>query len=325
VKYCFYPLLLAGLALGQSGTGQSNTTQSDTTQYTTDINGHRVIQAQAVTRDGERTELTQSINGRVVPLARSETRVLSEEPNRRVTETVVRHYDTTGQLASTERTVSEDQKRANGSLLHATVYRSDANGRLAEAERRTIETQNQGTSTTTAVTIARAGLSGSFETTEKRQVVTTIEGNTTRESEVIERPSQSSGQFYEAARQVREETKAGNKTTSSTVMYGLDYAGKMSLIHQEAASTVKNSDGTLVTERNLYAPSTDGVARDQQGRLKLLEQQTIVRKESGATVTETAVVRRATLADSNRLGEASVVSDLVCSGKCEGPLQAQRP
>jgi hypothetical protein len=315
VKYCFSSLLCAGLALGQS----------NISQFTTDINGHRVTQAQYVARDGERTELTQSINGRAVPLERTETRVVSDEPGRRVTETVVRRYDATGQLASTERTVSEEQKRAGGSTLHATVYRSDANGRLAEAERRVIETETQGATTTAAVTIARAGLSGSFETAEKRKVVTSVEGNTTRESEVIERPSQGSGQFYEAARQVREETKAGSKTTSTTAMYELDYVGKMSLIRQEAVNTVKNSDGTQVTERNVYAPSTYGVARDQQGGLKLLEQQSTVRKQSGETVTETASVRRPTISDPNRLGEASVISNVVCSGKCEGALPGQRP
>ncbi len=296
--------------------------QSAATLYTTDVNGHRVAEAQFVSRDGDRAELNQSINGRTVPLERTETKVLIDEPNRRVTETIVRKYDATGQLGSTERTVSEEQKRAGGSTIHATVYRSDANGRLQEGERRVIDTQTQGAVTTAAVTIARAGLNGtSFETAEKRKVVTTVEGATTRETEIVERPAQGNLQFIEVARQIKEATKSGDKTISTTAHYESDYTGKLAVIRQETATTTKNSDGTQVTELNLYAASTYGTARDEQGGQKLREQQVIVRKESAGVVTETTTVRRPTLADPNRLGDPTVISNLACTGKCDGPLQ----
>ena len=295
--------------------------QSETTLYTTDVNGHRVAEAQFVSLDGDRAELNQSINGRTVPLERTETKVLSDQPNHRVTETIVRKYDATGQLGSTERTVLEEQKRTGGSTLHATVYRSDANGRLQESERRVIDSQTQGAVTTANVTIARVGLSGSFETAEKRKVVTTVEGATTRETEIVERPAQGNLQFVEVARQIKESTKSGDKTTSTTVHYEPDYTGKMAVIREEMATTIKKSDGTQVTELNLYAASPYGIARDEQGGQKLREQQLIVRKESGGVVTETTTVRRPTLADPNRLGDPTEISTLACTGKCDGPLQ----
>jgi hypothetical protein len=311
VKYCFYPLLCAGLAFGQSATRE----------YTTDINGHRVESGQFLASDGDRAELTQSINGRKVPLERTEIKVLTDQPNHRVTETIVRRYDATGQLASTERTVSDEQKNAGGSTTQATLYRSDANGRLQESERRTIEAQIQGGTTTADVTIARTGMSGSWETAEKRKIVTVTEGATTRETETVARPAQGNLAFTEISRQVKESTKSGATTTSNTAHYELDYRGKMSVIRQETATTTKQSDGTEVTELNLFAPSSYGVAREGEGGSKLREQQTIVRKESAGVVTETTAVRRPTLADPNRLGEPNVISNLVCTGKCQGPLK----
>jgi hypothetical protein len=312
VKYCFFSLLCAALAAGQS----------TTSEFTTDLNGRRVESARYVASDGERAELAQSINGRRVPIERSETKVLTDQPNHRVTETVVRHYDdATGQLAYTERTVSDEQKSAGRSTTQATVYRSDANGRLQEGERRTIESLTQGGTTTADVTIARNVSSGTWETAEKRKVVTVTEGGVTRETEIVARPAQGNMAFTEVSRQVKESTKSGATTTANTVLYQLDYVGKMSLIRQETATTTKQGDGSEITELNLYAPSISGIAREGQGGPKLREQQTIVRKESAGVVTETTTARRPTLADPNRLGEPSVISNLVCTGKCVGPLK----
>ncbi|MSV35975.1 MAG: hypothetical protein EXQ47_10340 [Bryobacterales bacterium] len=311
MKYCFHALVYAGLALGQSAT----------TEFATDLNGRRVESTQYRSSDGDRAELTQSINGRRVPLQRTETKVLTEQPTHRVTETIVRRYDATGQLASTERTVSDEQKSAGRSTMQATVYRSDTNGRLLESERRTMEAQTQGGTTTTDVTIARTGMSGSWETAEKRQVVTVTEGDRTRETETVARPAQGKLTFTEVAREVKESAKSGTSTIANTEHYELDYVGKMSLIRQETATTTKQGDGSEVTELNLYAPSIYGVPREGQPSPKLREQQVIVRKENAGVVNETTTVRRPTLADPNRLGEPSVISNLACTGKCQGPLK----
>lgn len=310
MKYCFYSFLCAGLALAQS----------NATLLTPDLNGRLVEAAGYVAKDGDRTELARSINGRAVPLQKSETHVLSEGPNGRTTETVVRKYDANGQLASTERTVTEEQKRPKGSVVQATVYRSDANGRMQEGERRSIETQTEGVTTTSNVTIARAGLSGSFQVAEKRNVVTVADTKTVKETEVVQRPSQS-GQFVETTREVREQVTAGNKVTATTASYEPDYTGKMNLIRHQVATTTKASDGSAVTERNIYAPSPYGIAREEHAAPKLQEQEVIVRRESNGVVKETTTVSRPTLSDPNRLGESRSISDLVCTGKCAGPLQ----
>lgn len=310
MKYCFYSLLWTGLAIAQS----------NTTLLTPDLNGQRVEAAAYTAKDGDHTELTQSINGRQVPLQKTEMRVLSDGPTGRTTEAVVRKYDATGQLASTERTVYQEQKRPNGSVIHATIYRSDANGALQEGERRTIETQTQGAATTTDITISRVGLSGSFEVAEKRNTVTSTEANTVRETEVVQRPAQS-GQFVEAAREVREQTKAGDKLTATTASYEPDFTGKMSLIRQQVATSAKAPDGSTVTELNLYAPSAYGIARDERATAKLKEQEVVVRREKNGVVTETTTVSRPLLADPTRLGASTAVSEVVCTGKCESPLQ----
>jgi hypothetical protein len=317
VKYCFFSLLYGGLALAQS-----SGTHSDSVVYTTDLNGHVVADSQQVARDGSKALLVQSINGREVPLQSSETHVLTDEPNHRVTETIVRTYDATGQLGSTERTVSDEVKGPAGSVVHASVFRSDLNGHMNESERRVIDTHVQGSTTTADVTISRAGVNGSLDTAEKRQVVTIKDGDTVRATETIQRPSGNGNQFFEAAREVREETKSGDKTTSSTAMYELDFQGKLSLSRQDVRTTAKAADGSQVTELNTYAPSTYTEPRTEGGSPKLREQEMIVRRENNGVVTETTTVRRPTPADPNRLGDATVISNLVCTGTCGGSLQA---
>lgn len=305
-------MLCAGSALAQS----------EAVLLTPDLNGRVVESAAYVAKDGDRTELTQSINGRQVPLEKTDVHVLSEGPSGKTTETIVRKYDATGQLISTERTVSVEQKTPTSSVTNATIYRSDLNGGLQEAERRTIESQTQGATTTTDVAISRPALSGSFQVAEKRNIVTVAnkDAGSVQETEVVQRPDQN-GQLAEAAREVREQTKAADKVTSNTAHYELDYTGKMNLIRQQVETTSKSPDGTVVTERNTFAPSIYGVARSDDGAPKLREQEVIVRRDNNGVVTEKTTVSRPTLQDPNRLGPTSPVSELVCTGKCAGPLQ----
>ncbi len=313
MKYCLLALACAAFSFAE---------QSSSVLYTVDLNGHVVPEAQYVAHDGDKTLLNESINGHQVPLQSTEVRVLIDQPNHRVTETVVRKYDPTGRLAATERTLADEEKRPGGSTLHATVFRSDLNGNMPESERRVVETRVQGATTTAAVTVSRPGLNGSLEPVETREVVTVTEGDTIHETEDIERPSGNGSAFHEVARQVREETKTPGKTVSSTALYELDYLGKMALSRQDAATVNKTGPGVEVTELNIYAPSAYGIPREANGAPQLREQQTIVRQESGGAVTETTAVRRPTLADPNRLGEASTISTVVCTGVCKGPLPA---
>lgn len=306
MKYCLCALLAAVTGLAQSNTAA----------YITDINGHRVeVTSSVTTRDGEHTELSQSVNGRTVPLEQTETHILSKG-NPTVTETIVRKFDRTGQVISTERTVEDEQKRANGSTIRATIYRSDTNGRLLEDERRVIETQVQGTATTSDVVISRAGASGSFDAVEKRKVVTTGDAKATHENETVYRPSQT-GQFFEAQREVKDIQTAGNRTVENAATYQIDYTGKMQLASQTVSTTTNASDGSEVTEMNIYERNSLGRPRDEQGGQKIDEQRIIERtKAPNGAVIETTSVRRPTLADPSHLGGPREVSETICTGKC---------
>jgi hypothetical protein len=314
VKYCVYSLLCSSLALAQSGG------KSTTGLLIPDLNGNRVEAAVYIAKDGDRQELTQSVNGRKVPLQQSETHVLSDSSNGKTTETVTRKYDATGQVVSTERTVVEEKKIPNGAVIHATVYRSDLNGQMAESERRTIESQTQGSTSTTNVTVSRPGISGSFDVAEKRSVVSNGDGKTLHETEEVQIPA-ANGQLTEAARLVREMSTVNGTTTSTEARYEPDFTGKVSLISQQVATIKKESDGSVVTQVDLYAPAAYGIAREQNATPKLKEQELIVRREKNGVVTETTTVSRPTLQDPSRLGPSSPVSDLVCTGKCDGPLK----
>ena len=316
MKYCAYSLLCASLALAQSRGS------STTGLIVPDLNGNRVEAAVYTAKDGDRQELTQSVNGRKVPLQQSETHVLSDGPNGKTTETLTRKYGATGQLISTERTVVEEKKLPNGAVIHATTYRSDLNGRMAESERRTIESLTQGPTSSTNITVSRPGISGSFDVAEKRSVISNADGKTLQETEVVQIPA-ANGQLMEAARLVREQSTVNGTTTSTEVRYEPDFSGKMSLASQQVATIKKDSDGTLVTQVDLYAPAAYGIAREQNATPKLKEQDIIVRREKNGVVTETTTVSRPTLQDPSRLGPSSPVSEFVCTGKCDGPLKPE--
>lgn len=316
MKYCAYSLLCASLALAQSRGS------STTGLIVPDLNGNSIQAAVYTAKDGDRKELTQSINGRQVPLQQSETHVLSDGPNGKTTETLTRKYDATGQLVSTERTVVDEKKLPNGAVIHATTYRSDLNGQMAESERRTIESLTQGPTSTTDVTISRPGLNGSFDVAEKRSVVSNGDGKTVHETEVVQIPA-ANGQLMEAARLVREQSTVNGTTSSTEARYEPDFTGKMSLASQQVATIKKDPDGSLVTQLDLYAPAAYGIARTENATQQLKEQDVIVRREANGVVTETTTVSRPTMQDPGRLGPSSPVSELVCIGKCDGPLKPE--
>lgn len=310
MKYCLLTLVPAALFA-----------QSNTATYTVDINGHRIEASTfASSKAGEKTEISQSINGKLVPKEQTETRVVSETPNEKVTETFDRKFDINGQLVSTERVLTSERKTAGGGVsTQATVYRSDMNGAMQEAERRTIEMRPQGRGTTASdVTIARPSSNGGFETVEQRKIVKTEDPNRTHEEQTVYLKSASGG-FVETRRTQTDSQKSGDKTEAKIANYEADYTGRMALLNQENSTTVASKDGKQVIERDIYASASDGVPRDEQGGQKLKEHQSIVRTPAAdGTVTETVSVRRPTLADQTRLSAPVQISETVCTGKCEG-------
>ena len=307
--------LLAFLAAVTALQGVSQATQ---TQYTTDLNGHRVPQASfSSDGPGQRTELHQSVNGRKVPLEKTESKLLSDGPSGKVIETIVRRYDASGQLMATQRTVSEELKRADGSsTLKATVSYSDTNGTLREGERRVVETKKQGATTTAEVSVSRAGIDGGFQELEKRKVVSTQTADGIREEESVFRRA-ATGQFQETARTSKTEQKKAGQTIVAADHYELDFAGRMQLAGKEVKTAIKNPDGSETIQTEIRGGVTPGSVASENGGLALKEQQIVVRKANpDGTVTETTSSRRPSLADGNRLGEAQVISQVVCSGNC---------
>ncbi|HEV2200549.1 MAG TPA: hypothetical protein VGR73_12070 [Bryobacteraceae bacterium] len=309
MKYCLLTLVPAALLA-----------QSVATTYTVDINGRRVeANSLASSKAGEKTEISQSVNGKLVPKEQTETRVISQTPGEKVTETFDRKFDENGQLVSTERVLTTERKTADGgSSTQATVYRSDLNGPMQEAERRKIDTRPQGPARATSdVTIARPAIGGGFETVEQRKIVKTEEPNRTHEEQTVYLKS-TSGDFVEKRRTQTDSQKSGDKTQATIQNYEADYTGRMALLNQETSTTVASKDGKQVIERDIYASASDGVPRDEQGGQKLKEHQTIVRTPgAGGSVTETVSVQRPTLADQAHLGAPVQISETVCTGKCE--------
>ena len=312
MRYCLLTLLATSFACAQS----------TASNYRPDLNGRLVEGSQLdVGPKGDKTERSDSMNGRKVPREVTETRVISESPTGRVIETVTHKFDPTGQPGPVVKTVTEEQTHGNSTTIRATTYFSDTNGRLQEGERRTVESVKQGATTSSDVTIARPGPSGAFDTIEKRKVVSVADKDSVHEDETVYRPTQSAG-LVPAEREVRDSRKQAGGASQTREVYRPDYTGRMELMTQEVAKTTERPDGTTVTEKNVYARSTDGVAVTGDTAQRVRAQEVIVRsKGAGDTVVETTTLRQTTPGDPTRLGEPRKVSETVCTGKCTGPLQ----
>jgi hypothetical protein len=290
--------------------------QSVSSTYTTDINGRPVAGDGVVSNDGKHTETRQSINGRTVPLEQSDERVLSETPSGRVTEKIVRKFDPDGHLISTERVLTEEQKRPTGSVVNTTTFRSDINGAMHQEERKLVETDKHGATTDTNTVIERPTLNG-FETVEKRAEVSQTSGDTTHSDETVYRISQSGG-FHPAIRKVTDITQSGAQTVEKSALYEpLANVSTMQLTRQTVSTTTTRPDGSSVDQINYYGAAVPGNVRDPNAAPQLYEQDVIERKPgAGGTVTESLTARRALMADPDHLGAPIKVSETVCTGKC---------
>jgi hypothetical protein len=291
--------------------------QSATTTYQTDINGARVAGVSSVSTDGEKTQITQSINGRQVPVEQSVEKILREDANGKVVERTVKRFNGNGQLASSERVVTEETKLpGGGSNVKATTYRSDLNGNMTEAERKTIETRVQGSTTNTETVIEQPSINGSFATAEKRSSVTQTSDGSQNTTESVYRADNSGG-FQEALRYVTTVTKKGDQTTENQAAYEPGVTGQMQQYAQRVSVTTKHADGSESTEVDLYANSVAGRVQAPGAAERIKERQLIERRTlPDGSVVETLSVRRPSISDPNRLGDPQQISETVCTGKC---------
>jgi hypothetical protein len=310
VKYHFFAfaaaLPLASLAAAQSVVNSSST----------DINGNRVNGSTFVTAGNQTTEVSRSINGRQVPLEQSSSKVLSDDANGKVVETTIRKFDQNGQLTSTEKVVTEEQKRGTGSSVRSTTYRSDINGNMAQAERKIVQSNPQGPVVNTQTVVERPSINGSFETVEKRTLVSQAVGDTTHDDETVYRRSEN-GDFYPAVREITDTSHAGNQTTAKTTEYQQAGNSQMQVTRQFVSTTTKRADGSEVEEVNIYGQAVPGNVRESSAAPQLFEQQIIDRKKAGGdAVVETLSVRRPTMSDPKTLGPVQKISETTCKGKC---------
>jgi hypothetical protein len=293
--------------------------QSTAVTYTTDVNGNRVAGGPTVSTDGVTTDLRQSINGREVPIEQIESKVLSQSGNTTVTERIIRHYGSGGQVVQTERVVTETTKTGEGeSLVHATTYRSDVSGNLSEAERKTVETRKNGAATVTDTAIEKKDLSGSFSVAEKRSAMTEPTADGSRGSETV-MLRDANGSLYEAQRSSTVETKSGNQTVVNTAIYEptVDNGG-LKLARQQVMKTIAKPDGSSSEEVEIFGRPSDGRARAADAAPSLTEKRTIERQKGpgGATV-ETQTVQLPNVNDPGRLDPPHQVSETICRGACD--------
>lgn len=311
MRYCVLTVLLAGSALAQSGS---------ITTYTTDINGEvhaAVTTTTAAPGETSRTELSQSLNGRQVPLEQTDERVLRQDSSGKVTEKIVRRYDRTGQLISTERTLTEEQKLPGGaSKTTATTSQTDINGDKHQTQRVVSNTQVSGSTMTTDTSIERPSIDGSFAPAEKRTTVTVGTDSNKTVTETVYRPGPNG--FAPAVQTVTADEKSGDTVVERTREYERGATGDLQLHSRSVGTTTKQANGTEVTELNLYSPSVPGTVQQAGSPEQIKEQQIITRQKApdGSTV-ETISVRRPTLSDPNRLGTPQQISKTVCTGKCD--------
>src|SRR6185436_5133249 len=147
----------------------------------------------------KRTEYLRSMNGGDAPRETVEERVVRDDSQGKVIERIVRRYDDNGAPAPLEKSVVEEQKRADGgSTVRTTTFRADLNGTLA-VERRSIEqTSNTGAGSTSDIVVERPSINGGFETSERRTVVVQKRSDgDVQDTAVFLRDH--NGQFYQAS------------------------------------------------------------------------------------------------------------------------------
>ncbi len=291
--------------------------QSTTSTYTTDINGNKVVASQVVSNDGEHTQVTRSINGQRVPLEQTDERVISKDANGSVVEKIVKKFDETGHLASTEKIVTEERQNGNSSSVKSTTYRSDINGGMREVERKTVDSEKQGPVIRTQAVVERPTINGALQAVEKRSIVTETTPDTSHEDETVYRLNPN-GEFTPAVRNISDTTHSGTQTVVKSAEYEpLADASKMQLARQAVTTTTTRPDGSVVSQVDHYRASVPGLAPDPDSKPKLYEQEIVQRGNGPAGVTETVDVRRANANDPNRLGPPQRISETVCTGKCE--------
>jgi len=311
ISVCFFLL----------GTGLFAQSSQSVASYGYDVNGRRVeLESMGVAASNGSSASVQTLrnlNGREVPAESVEEKLVSEGPEGRVVERIVKKYDGNGRISGTEKQVVEERRSADGSATVSTsVFRSDINGRFALEERAVTRSQKSGDTTVAETVVERPTINGSLDLVEKTAMVSRGDDKLLNVETTVLRKD-SSGALREAARQVAVTRVEDGKTTRQVDDYNTSATGRMDLTGQKVTTAVKNADGseTVITDVfGMTAPGRTSNASD--GGPQLRERQIVDRRaDSGGGVTETYSIQRAGLED-GRLGPVRKISEKVCSGDC---------
>jgi hypothetical protein len=260
-------------------------------------------------------ETAISLNGRAVPREIVEEKVVRDDASGRIVEQTVRRYDPAGTPGPPEKTRTEETRRPDGSSqIVKTTYRSDINGAMQLSARSTTDKRTTPDGETASTTLERPTLNGSLETQERVQVVKKKTG-AGQEAEISTYRRDANGSFFEFMRQVTETKATNGQSVSNLSQYELKNS-RLELAGQTVTRTKKQSDGTEISEVDVYRIEVPGRPAIP-GKTNLLERQIIERKPAaGDKVIETLAVSRTSPNAPEVLGAPKQVSERVCTGAC---------
>lgn len=311
---CLSMIVAAGLAAQDSGVYRPTEV---------DINGNRVAAGPEIVTSGSKgdtqtSEIVQSINGRKVPLEKTEERVVRDDSTGKVIERIVHRSDLTGNPLPPEKLVIEETKGPNGSsTIQTTKYAGDLNGQMQVKERSTTQIQDSSTAKTSETLIERPTLNGAFETVEKNETTVAKQSNGYEEASITYRRDPS-GNLYPAVRTVTDHTQSGNQSSDNVAEYEVGATGDLELHTQKVVNTRQGSNGSEEVEVDVFGKNIPGIA-NPDGKMQLMEHQTIGRRKTGSGSVETVNVQRPTVSDPDKLGPPRQLSETICQGNCNKP------
>ena len=304
--------LSAFLAVGFIAFAQ--TTNTEARRF--DLNGNPIPAGSSseskIQADGRtiRTEYGLDTNGQKVPLSSTEeTKV--DQNGHTVVQQVIRRFDQNGNLTSTERVISDEQKLPSGSTQkQTTVYRSDLNGNENLDERAVTLSEGK----TSVTNVEKRALDGSLELAE-RQTTTTEKNPNGSKSESSTMRKDSNGNLYEVVKQIQETKKQGAQTIENDATYVVRGDGSFALQEQKVIRSTPQADGTVSKRIEVYGEQVPGTT-NESGKAALKEIQTVeARKGADGTVVETTISQKAEVTDNGRLTSPQVISETVTAKK----------
>ena len=281
-----------------------------------DLNGNPIAAGATseVKTDSEgrtvRVEYGVDANGQKIPLTTTEVTKV-EQNGHIVIQEVIRRFDQNGNMTSSERVLSDEQKLGSGvTEKHATVFRTDLNGNEILDEQKMTRTDAK----TSVTEVQKRGLDGSLALAERQTTATekTTQGSKSQSSTFRK---DNNGNLYEVVRELKETTTQGKQTVENDSKFVVRGDGQFALQEQTVTKATTQADGTVTKRVEVYGEQVPGTTNDS-GKPALKEIQTIEsRKGTDGALVETTVSQKAEVTDNGRLGDPRVIGETVVTKK----------